>query len=177
MGGTAKHTAPSVCHFPTHKNKKQQGNPDRNDRNRTNIFQGKSGDASRFGLTLLYAEVIMEINFQEKFEEVLKEELKGFDIDWSLVEIKYIRYHFTLMEALPIKLDEYMVRMRVVGVEDKIPEMEIDNWFRSHKFIYGMMSKSVRTEFEEADTITFDIGTIESIAMKTCDAFRDFHRQ
>ena len=116
----------------------------------------------------------MEVKFEEKFEEVLKEQSKGFDIDWPLVEIKYIRYHFTLMDALPRKLDEYMVRMRVVGVEGKIPEMEIDNWFRAHKFIYGMMSKSVRTEFEEADTITFDIGTIESIAMKMRDIFRDF---
>ncbi len=53
----------------------------------------------------------MEVKFEEKFEEVLKEESKGFDIDWSLVEIKYIRYHFTLMQALPMKLDEYMVRV------------------------------------------------------------------
>ena len=119
----------------------------------------------------------MKVNFQEKFEELLKEESKGFGIDWSLVEIKYIRYHFTLTEALPIKLDEYMVRMRVVGVEDKIPEMEIDNWFRSHKFIYATMSKSVRTESEQSDMVTFDIGTIESIAMKIRDIFRNFHEQ
>ena len=117
------------------------------------------------------------IIFKEKFEEVLKEESKGFDIDWSLVEIKHIRYHFTLMQALPIKLDEYMVRMRVVGVEGKIPEMEIDNWFRSYKFIYGIMSKSVRTEQEQADVVTFDIGTIESIAMKIHDTFRNFRGQ
>lgn len=114
----------------------------------------------------------MKVKFEEKFEELLKEESKGFDIDWALVEIKYIRYHFTLIQALPIKLDEYMVRMRVVGVEDKIPEMEIDNWFRSHKFIYATMSKSVRTESEQTDMVTFDIGTIESIAMKIRDIFR-----
>ena len=77
------------------------------------------------------------------------------------------------MSALPMFLDEYTVRMRVV--EDEIPDMDnIDDWFRSHKFIYAMMSKSVRTEFEETDMMTFDLGTIESIAMKTRNAFRDF---
>lgn len=117
----------------------------------------------------------MEVKFEEKFEEVLKEESKGFDIDWALVEIKYIRYQSTLMTALPIKLDEYMVRMRVVKVEGEIPEMEIDSWFRSHKFIHAIMSKIVRTEAEQTDMMTFDIGTIESIAMKIRDTFRDLH--
>ena len=117
----------------------------------------------------------MEVKFEEKFKEVLIKESKGFDIDWTLVEIKYIRYQSTLITALPMNLDEYMVRMRVVGVEGEIPEMEIDNWFRSHKFIYGMMSKSVRTESEQTDMMTFDIGTIESIAMKIRNAFRNFH--
>ncbi len=117
----------------------------------------------------------MKVNFQEKFEEVLKKESKGFDIEWSLVEIKSIRYQSTLMTALPVDLDKYTVRMRVV--EDEIPDMDTDNWFRSHKFIYAMMSKSVRTEFEKTDMMTFDIGTIESIAMKTRDAFRDFQGQ
>ena len=32
----------------------------------------------------------MEINFKEKFEEVLDEELKVFDIDRSLIEIEYV---------------------------------------------------------------------------------------
>jgi len=50
----------------------------------------------------------------------------------------------------------------------------MDDWFRSHKFIYAMMSKSVRTDSEETDMMTLDLGTIESIAMKTRDAFRDF---
>ena len=63
--------------------------------------------------------------------------------------------------------------MRVI--EDEIPDMDnIDNWFRSHKFIYAMMSKHVKTELEDIDMLTFDVGTIESIAMKTRDAFRDF---
>ena len=65
------------------------------------FFQGKSGDASRFGLTLLYRKVIMEVKFEEKFEEVLKAEAKGFGIDWSLVDIKCIHYQSTLMTAPP----------------------------------------------------------------------------
>ena len=117
----------------------------------------------------------MKANFEEKFEEILKEEAKGFDIDWPLVEIKGIHYHSTLMTALPMDLDKYTVRMRVV--EDEIPDLDVDNWFRFHKFIYAIMSKSVRTDSEETDTMTFDIGTIESIALKTRKAFRDFHRQ
>ena len=117
----------------------------------------------------------MKVNFQKKFEEVLKKESKGFDIDWSLVEIKSIRYQSTLMSALPVKLDEYMVRMRVI--EDEILGMDTDNWFISHKFIYGMMSKSVRTKLEKTDMMTFDVGTIESIAMKIRDTFRNFQGQ
>ena len=117
----------------------------------------------------------MKINFDEKFEEVLKEESKGFDIDWSLVDIESINYHSTLMTDLPTDLDKYTVRMRVVKTE--IPDMDIDNWFRSHKFIYAMMSKSVETASEQTDIMTFDIGTIESIALKTRDTFRNFHGQ
>ena len=117
----------------------------------------------------------MKVNFQEKFEEVLRNELKGFDIDWSLVEIKSIRYQTTLMSALPVTLDEYTVRMRVVEAES--PGIDTVNWFRSRKFIYGMMSKSVRTDLEQTDMLTFDVGTIESIALKTRDAFRYFQGQ
>jgi hypothetical protein len=118
----------------------------------------------------------MKVNFQEKFKEVLKEELKGFDIDWQLVDIDDIDYQSTLMTELPMTLDEYMVRMRVV--ETKIPDMDnIDDWLRSHKFIYGMMSKSVRTDSEQTDMLTFDVGTIESIATQIRDTFRNFHAQ
>ena len=113
----------------------------------------------------------MKVNFQEKFEEVLKKESKGFDIDWQLVDIESIHYHSTLLTDLPMMLDEYMVRMRVV--EDEIPDMDnIDDWFRSHKFIYAIMSKSVRTDSEETDMMTLNLGTIESIALKTRKAFR-----
>lgn len=113
----------------------------------------------------------MKTDFEEKFEKALKEESKGFDIDWKLVEIRFIPYQLT---DLPATLDKYTVRMRVI--KDKMPNMDnIDDWFRSHKFIYAMMSKHVKTEFEDMDMLTFDVGTIESIAMKTRDAFRDFH--
>ena len=115
----------------------------------------------------------MKVNFQEKFEEILRKESKGFDIDWSLVDIESIHYRSTLLTELPMTLDEYMVRMRVV--ETEIPDMDnIENWFRDHKFIYGMMSKNVRTDLKKTDMLTFDVGTIESIALKTRDAFKDF---
>lgn len=126
--------------------------------------------------SLLYTEAIMKVNFQEKFEELLKEESKGFGIDWSLVDIESIHYHSTLLTDLPMTLDEYMVRMRVV--ETEIPDMDnIDDWLRSHKFIYAIMLKNVRTDSEETDMLTLDLGTIESIAMKTRDAFRDFQEK
>ena len=113
----------------------------------------------------------MKTIFQEKFEGVLKEEAKDFDIDWEKVDIESIDYHFTLLTDLPMTLDEYVVRMRVV--EDEIPAVDdIYSWFRSHKFIYAIMSKDVRTDSEETDILTLDLGTIESIAMKTRKAFR-----
>ena len=113
--------------------------------------------------------------FDEKFERVLKEEAAGFYIDWQLVDIESIHYHSTLLTDLPMTLDKYMVRMRVV--EDEIPKTGIDiyKWFRSHKFIYGMMSESVRPDGEQTNMLTFDIGTIESIALKTHKAFRNFY--
>ena len=117
----------------------------------------------------------MEVKFEETFKEVLQKEAKGFDIDWQLVDIKCIHYQSTLMTALPMTLDKYTVRMRVVEVEGEIPENSIDDWFKSHKFIYGMMSKSVRTDSEQTDMLTFDVGTIESIATQICDTFRNFH--
>ena len=126
----------------------------------------------RIGDTLKKTEVTMKVNFEKKFKEVLRKESKGFDINWPLVDIKAVCYQSTLMTDLPMILDKYTVRMRVV--EDEIPDMNIDGWFRSHKFIYAMMSKNVRTDSEEADMLTFDLGTIESIAMKTREAFRDF---
>ncbi len=126
--------------------------------------------------SLRYMEVIMKVNFQEKFKEVLKKEAKGFGIDWQLVDIKGIHYQSTLMTELPMTFDEYMVRMRVI--ETKIPDMDnMDDWLRSHKFIYGMMSKSVRTDSEQTDMLTFDVGTIESIAAQIRDTFRNFHGQ
>ena len=116
----------------------------------------------------------MKVNFEKKFEKILKEESKGFGIKWPLVDIKSICYQSTQLTDLPVTLDKYAVRMRVV--ETDIPDMDnnIDDWFRSHKFIYAMMSKSVRTDDAETDMLVFDVGTIESIALKTREAFKDF---
>ena len=100
----------------------------------------------------------MEVRFNEKFEEVLKEESSEFDIDWSLVEIKYVRYEPSFMSSVPGELDNYVVRMRVLEIEGEI--RNIDEWFRSHKFIYVIMSKYVETDFEDTDMITFDAATI-----------------
>ena len=112
----------------------------------------------------------MKINFEKKFKEILKEESKGFDIKWKLVEIKFIPYRLT---DLPATLDEYTVRMRVI--EDEIPDKDnIDDWFRSHKFIYAMMSKGVKSDHAQSDMMTLDLGTIEAIALKTRKAFKDF---
>ena len=115
----------------------------------------------------------MKVIFEEKFEEILTEELSRFNIDRSLIEIKYAPYSFQLMGSLPSDPGQYMIRMTVLALEGEIPD--IDNWFRSHKFIYAMMSKSVRTDYDHADMMTFDAATIESIATKIRDIFRDFH--
>ena len=117
----------------------------------------------------------MNVRFNEKFEEILKEEANEFDIDWSLVEIKYVPYEPLLMTSLPVSLDGYVVRMRVLELEGEIPN--IDEWFRSHRFIYAIMSKYVETDFEDTDMMTFDVGTIGSIATKIRDIFRDSRGQ
>ncbi len=117
--------------------------------------------------------LIMEVKFEVKFEEILTEELSEFNIDWSLIEIKYVSYNFQLMGSLPVDPGQYMIRIRILALEGEIPD--VDNWFRSHQFIYAMLSKSVRTDNEQTDMMAFDIGTISSIATKIRDIFRDFH--
>ena len=117
----------------------------------------------------------MEVKFEKKFDEVLKEELSEFNIDWSLIEIKYAPYNFQLMGSLPGDLGQYIIRMRVLALEGEIPDIE--NWFRSHEFIYAMMSKGVRTNDEETDIMDFDVGTIRSIAIKIRDIFRSLSGQ
>lgn len=119
----------------------------------------------------------MEVIFEEKFDEILTEELSEFNIDRSLIEIKYVAYNFQLMGSLPVNLGQYMIRMRVLALEGEIPDPDIDNWFRSHRFIYAMMSKSVRTDNEQTDMMAFDVGTIRSIATKIHDIFRGFRGQ
>ncbi|MCG8429969.1 MAG: hypothetical protein MJA29_02200, partial [Candidatus Omnitrophica bacterium] len=85
----------------------------------------------------------MEVKFTKKFEEILKDESGEFDIDWSLIEIIYVPYEFSLMSSLPISLDKYRVRMRVLKPGGKIPNIDdIDVWFRYNRFIYAIMSES-----------------------------------
>ena len=120
----------------------------------------------------------MEVKFTKKFEEILKEESSKFDIDWSLVEIIYVPYEFSLMSSLPINLDKYMVRIRVLKPGGKIPNTEdIDTWFRYNRFIYAMMSKSVGTHSEQDDIMNFDAGTIGSIATQIRAVFRNLPSQ
>ena len=117
----------------------------------------------------------MEVKFTEKFEEILKEESSEFDIDWSLVEIIYVPYEFSLMSSLPISLDEYMVRIRVLKPGGKIPNIDdTDAWFRYNRFIYAMMSKSVGIHSEQDDIMNFDAGTIRSIVTQIRAVFRNF---
>ena len=117
----------------------------------------------------------MEVKFNEKFEEVLKEESNEFDIDWSLVEIKYVPYEPSFMSSLPMSLENYVVRMRVLELGGEI--RNIDEWFKSHKFIYAIMSKYVEPGFEDTDMVTFDAATISSIATRIHDIFRGLRRQ
>ena len=119
----------------------------------------------------------MAVKFSEKFEEVLKEASNEFDIDWSLVEIKYVPYEPSFMSSLPMSLENYVVRMRVLELGGEIQIRNIDEWFKSHKFIYAIMSKYVETDFEDTDMITFDAATISSIATRIHDIFRGLHRQ
>jgi hypothetical protein len=68
----------------------------------------------------------------------------------------------------------YIVRMRVLEIEGKISN--IDEWFRSHKFKYAMIWKSVNTDSENIDMVHLpEEGTIESIVTKVRNIFRDFH--
>lgn len=104
------------------------------------------------------------LDFKQKFKEMLKEVSKDFNIQWSLVDIEFIDYFNTKLTNLPASLEKYTIRIRVI--EDEIPEVDIDNWFKSHKFIYGIMVHVI-------DLLTFDVGTIESISLKIRAAFRN----
>lgn len=53
----------------------------------------------------------MIVNFEKKFEEALEEELKGFDIDRSFVEIKHVRYQDLLESRRFLKSSKFPRRL------------------------------------------------------------------
>ena len=77
----------------------------------------------------------------KKFEQILKEEAEEFSIDWSLVEINWVLYEELLLTHLKPPSDEKMVKMVVLGFRGKIPEQDIDSWFRSYRFTYCIYYK------------------------------------
>ena len=120
----------------------------------------------------------MDIKFEEKFEEILKEQSEEFDIDWSLVEINYVQYVEMMVGALPISTKEYMVRMIVKAVQadiqDGVTMSDIDDWFKSHKFAYAIFAKQSRTKLEHMNILKLKDGNIKSIAEDIHDIFLNF---
>ena len=111
----------------------------------------------------------------KKFEQILKEEAKEFSIDWSLVEIKWVLYEELLLTHLGPPLDEHMVKMVVLGFRGKIPEQDVDRWFRSYRFTYCIYYKIADVATEKRDRLSLGAeGTISDIAIKLRDIFRDF---
>ena len=112
----------------------------------------------------------------EKFEQLLKEELKEFSTEeWELVDIKWVLYEQLLLDHLRPPLGEKMVKMVVLGFRGEIPVSDIDDWFRSHRFTYAMYYKDARTKTKHMDMLNFgDEGTISDIAVKLRDIFRNF---
>ena len=117
----------------------------------------------------------IKVVVDKKFEEILKEEAKGFSIDLSLVDIKWVLYEELLLTDLRPPLDKYRVRMVVLGFKREIPVLDIDSWFRSYRFTYCIYYKTVDTETKKMEMLSFgDEGTIKDIAIKLGDIFRDF---
>ena len=118
----------------------------------------------------------MDFKFDEKFEEILTEELEAFGIESSSIEIKYALHNSLLTIPSPIDpdADEYVVRMEVVGYEGEIPDVDdyIDKWFRSCVFIYNMTSRNVN-DSTKIDMMDYGRGTIKSIATKICNVFKN----
>ncbi len=114
-----------------------------------------------------------------RFEQLLKEELKEFSTeDWELVDINWVLYEQLLLNQLRPSLGEKMVKMVVLGFRSEIPESDIDNWFRSHRFTYAMYYKDARTKNEQKDMLNYgDEGTISDIAEKLRDVFRNFESE
>ena len=109
------------------------------------------------------------------FEQILKEEAKDFSIDWSLVEIKWFFYEELLLTHLRPPMDEYLVKMVVLGFKGKIPVQDVDSWFRSYRFTYCIYYKTADTATEKMDMLSLgDKGTISDIAIKLRDIFKNF---
>ncbi len=111
----------------------------------------------------------------KKFEQILKEEAKEFSIDWSLVEINWVLYEELLLTHLKPPSDEKMVKMVVLGFKGKIPEQNIDSWFRSYRFTYCIYYKIADTATKDIDRLSLGAeGTISDIAIKLGDIFSGF---
>ena len=111
----------------------------------------------------------------KKFEQILKEEAEEFSIDWSLVEIKWVLYEELLLTHLQPPLRENMVKMVVLGFKGEISVQDVDKWFRSYRFTYCIYYKTADTAAEKMEMLSLGAeGTINDIAVKLRDIFRDF---
>ena len=111
----------------------------------------------------------------KKFEQILKEEAEEFSIDWSLVEINWVLYEELLLTHLKPPSDEKMVKMVVLGFRGKIPEQDIDSWFRSYRFTYCIYYKIADVATEKRGRLSLGAeGTISDIALKLRDIFSGF---
>ena len=117
----------------------------------------------------------IKVVVDKKFEQILKEEAKGFSIDWSLVDINWVLYEELLLSHLRPPLGKYKVKMVVLGFKGKIPVLDVDDWFRSYRFTYCIYYKTVDTETEKMEMLSMgEEGTIKEIAVKLGDIFRNF---
>ena len=117
----------------------------------------------------------IKVVVDKKFEQILKEEAKDLPINWSLVDINWVLYEELLLSHLKPPLDKYRVKMVVLGFKREIPVLDVDDWFRSHRFTYCIYYRTVDTETEKSEMLSLgEEGTIKEIAVKLGDIFRDF---
>ena len=119
----------------------------------------------------------MEVKSDEKFDGILTEALSEFNIDRSLIEIEYESDISLPKSLLPVDYDNCVIRMQVVVPEGKIQGIDdIDEWFRSRRFVYRLTWKSVT---DDGRTDMFESGeeTINAIAIKIRDIFRSLPGQ
>ena len=119
----------------------------------------------------------MEVKSDEKFDGILTEELSEFNIDRSLIKIEYESDISLPKSLLPVDPDNCVIRMQVVVPEGKIQGIDdIDEWFRSRKFVYRLTWKSV-TDDGRIDMLDSGEETINAIAIKIRDIFRSLPGQ